>query len=827
MANSCPLQKAFTLLILLIIGATAFGQSKLPVDTAKLKQSGKKYLNTLESEAEKFKGPVSKLTGKFSALTDSINRKVAINARLLTEANYITNSYVPASGNGVYYKAGVEGTVTLGKLPFTAGVTFNFKDKQVIWNYTQFSFSFDSRKYLDELKSTYLNYMGDMKNYYPEELATQVQGYKDSLTRLQNLQSTLTDKNYYKTLQNLSAQAKALQDTIAKNKADSSDYREYVRICDSIKYYKSTTDSIAGNAGTAMQDSLAKWEQFKTKFSGKGWEQSLQNTGTLTQVTEPLLSNTLDSTQYKRYQQVSDSIKRYKAIASQFADLEKYRLQNQDLQKMLDEYEGYLDKIKNTDNILNQPELKAQLSKTGILTKAGSIMGKVQKMGIGRVTLNLSDFTVRNQAIYGFNFDYLFNKWIYTGVGFGLMSPNNFQFNNLFSSQQWSNGFSRPKFTGYLRLGVGQLNQDHLHFIYTSYGEKFGPATTTYIYPGMPQANSVLAFEFKKSIAKTFSIDGELATSNSNFIKRTATFAPFETKKGAGFNFAAKAMITGQIKKTGTNLSARLNMVSDKFTSAGNMFARRNYLESNFSVNQQIVQNKLSLQQMVNYNVTGLFQSAGNFSTVQATNVLTASPARPARYTISYTVVKQFGTTMSQTELHSTSLQQQYTYGKKKLNAVTAITTTYMHMKSGNTENKVTSHQVQGSVQQTFTFSKGVRFMVSGGLNYMRNQLFPIQVGYWVETGNNFSFKQVSLSYSIRYLKDNLGLDNVFASTSLHGTLYKGLQANLQAQAQIVVNSPYRINLNIGAGLSYTFQYSFLLKKKVSKTQAVGVATSN
>jgi hypothetical protein len=817
MANSHPLQKAFTLLILLIIGELAFGQSKLPVDTAKLKQTGKKYLNTLEGETEKFKGPLGTLTGKFSALTDSTNRKVAINARLLTEANYITNSYVPAGGNGVYYKAGLEGTITLGKLPFTAGVTFNFKDKQVIWNYTQFSFSFDSRKYLDELKSTYLNYMGDMKNYYPDELATQVQGYKDSLTRLQNLQSTLTDKNYYKTLQNLSAQAKALQDTIAKSKADSSDYREYLRVCDSVKYYKTATDSMAGNVGTAMQDSLAKWEQLKTKFSGKGWEQSLQNTGTLNQVADPLLSNTLDSTQYKRYQQISDSIKRYKSIASQFADLEKYRLQNQDLQKKLDEYEGYLDKIKNTDNILNQPELKAQLSKTGILTKAGSIMGKVQKMGVGRVTLNLSDFTVRNQAIYGFNFDYLFNKWIYTGVGLGLMSPNNFQFNNFFSSQQWSSGFSRPKFIGYLRLGVGQLNEDHFHFIYTSYGEKFGPATTTYVYPGMPQANSVLAFVFKKSIAKTFSFDGELATSNSSFIKRTATFAPFETKKGAGFNFAAKAMVTGQIKKTGTNLSARLNMVSDKFISAGNMFARRNYLESNFTVTQQILQGKLSLQQMVNYNVTGLFQSANKFSTIQSTNILTASPVKPARYSISYTVVKQFGTTMSQTELHSTSLQQQYSHGKKNVNAVTAITTTYMHMKSGNTENRISSHQIQGSVQQTFTFTKGIRFMVSGGVNYMRSQLFPVQLGYWAETGNSFTVKQVSLSYSIRYLKDNLGLDNVFANASIHGSLCKGLQANLQAQAQVVVNNPYRVNLNIGAGLSYTFQYSFLLSKKSRK----------
>ena len=722
-------------------------QKAVFTDTTLLKKETERYTGLLKKEGGKVKGQLNGYLNKLKSVADESNRKVSIQAKLLTEAEYVSNSFTPAQANGIYYRAGVNGMVKLGKLPFNAGITFNFKDNKPLWNYTLFNFSFDSRKYMNELKGSYLSYLGDMKNFYSPEVATEVMSYKDSLNKWQDLQNTLSDKQYYQNIQSWTAQLKPLQDA--------------------------------------------------------------------------LLKYAMDSCKRQDGERISDSIKVYKNKSKEFASLDKYKSNNTQLQQKLDKYEAYVDKVKNTDNVLAQPEIKKQIEKAGLLVKSSKFFAGIQKLNIGRVALNLSDFTIHNQSIYGFNFDYLIKSFYYVGVGFGSLSPNNFQYTPSLSLQQSLPKFDSPKLVGYLRLGVGSLSDNYLHLIYMAYGEKF-KAQTGYVSPNNPPANSVMALVFKQKIAKAFAFEGELATSNSNYLNRSATFAPFELKsKNSKFNFAAKGIFSGSIKKSGTAFSAKVNMLSANFVSAGNMFSRRDFFETGATINQPAANGKLNFTSLVNYNRSGLFSGVNKQSFLTASNTIAAAAFSGAQYALTYTIAKQFGLAYNGFNMHALNLQQQYSYGKRKVQFSTVLTSGYTSTQSLVSEQKFKSHQVQNSLQQIMVLPKGVRLLIGGGLNYTQIDKASAQYYYWIETGNNFVIKQkAAISYSVKYLKDNLGVNNVFINTNLTGELCKGLQAFVRGQMMVSAGSIKRYNVNSAVGLSYQFEHSFVLKRKADKKRA-------
>lgn len=711
-------------------------------DTMLLQRTKDHYKQVLKKEKGKIQNQVTCYLNRIkSVFTDPANRKISVIGKLQTEGEYVNNSYAPSASNGFYYRAGINATVTIGKLPFTAGVTLNFKDQKVLLNYTQFNFNFDSKKYTDELKSSYLSYLGDINNFYSPEVAGQVLNYKDSLNKWQSLKTELSGKEYYSKLQNFSKELKPLQ--------------------------------------------------------------------------ESLMKTTLDSTQYKKYQSINDSIKLYKNKSNEYSNLDKYKSQNKGLQKQLEEYEGYKDKVKKTDNVLAQPEMKEGMKKAKILDKTGSVFSGIQKLGIGRTVLNLSDFTIRNRTIFGFDFAYLIKNIYYVGVGFGSISPSNYQFSPTVSFQQTMPSFSTPKLIGYLRFGIGAANDNHLHIIYTSYGEKFTAQNATGL-PNVPPANSVLALVFKQKIDKNFSFDGEFATSNSNFIDRAATFAPFEIKQSnSKFNFAAKGVFTGKIEKSSTSFIARVNVVSDNFNSAGNMFSRKDYLESGVNINQLLLEGKLNFSSMFNYNMSGLISGTNKQSFFTSSNSVSAIPFSHGRYTFTYTTVKQFSTARGGgMSTHMINLQQQYTYSIKKIQLSTLLSTNYSISDLTYSEQHSKTHQIQNSLQEIISFPKSVRLLIGGGLTFTKSNTIPNQYYYWVETGNSFSIKsKATLGYSVKYLRDNIGTNNVFVNANLNTEIGKGFSAILRGQVQMATGLQQRLNISVSAGLSYNFQFSFQVKK--------------
>lgn len=683
---------------------------------------------------------------------DTSKTRLTFEGAVNAEGQYVYNSFYPPSLNGIYTRVGINGSLKLGKLPFTASVNLNFKDNRFWADYTIANINFDTKTFLNDLKTNYVDYLSNMENFYPKELSDQVLNYKDSLAKFNDLQQTLTSRSYYDTLRSMSAQLKGYQDSLSIDSTNAA--------------YKSKAQSI------------------------------------------------------------KDSIDRYKGMAKEYADLEKYKTENQDLSKYLDKYNNYLDSVKNTDNILSIPGVKDQLKKAGILTEKAAAFSGVQKMGIGRVQFELSELTAQGQSVFGFNFDYLIKDLIYTGIGLGIASPNNFQFNPSNSGFNQPLQFNFNKFMGYLRFGVGIPAKDHIHLIYLSYGEKFGAQNSTNIFPGIAPASSVLSLEFRKLYKKLLTWDGEIATSNSNYIKRQATFSPFDTRPKAPFNFAARTALNISIEKTSSNIGTKLRMFSENFSSPGMPFMRRNFLEYSINAVQPLFNNKLNLSTMFGHNIMGLTGSENKSSFINTSNSVMLRAFTPASYTLTHTMVKQVGSgTRGLFTNHTVSAIQQYTYGKK-VQAVTNLnftfTTTQYKM---NGETNRNTRMYQPAIQQQLLFKGGVNLSFGGGAIVSEATGSQLQqVSYWAETGNSFSIKQkASINYNLRYMKDLRGTNNYLGTLGINATLYKGLQLRINQNIQYIADVRSRINSQTTLGLSYSFTASAAVKKFIKLPQLKGL----
>lgn len=716
----------------------AYTKQSPKIDTTIFDKEETQLESTLNKEKTKALNQFSRYSQPVKDLYKSVTNGIKVQAGFFADGEYVSNSLLPPQANGAHYKIGMEGIVNIGKFPFNAGVTLNFFNKQFWADYTLVHFNFDTRAFSDKMKSSYLDYLGDINNFYSPEVAEQVLGYKDSLFRMDEINHTLSNKDYYHTLRDLQKQLPALKDSVLKN--------------------------------------------------------------------------SLDSTKYARYQAVSDSIEKYKNLPNEYSSLEKYKSNHKDLQSKLDHYESYKDSVQNTENVLNNPAMKQQLEKTGILTKKDKFFAGVQKLGIGRINLDVSDYTIRSQSLYGCNIDYLIKDLYYIGGGLGVASQTNLQFN---TSYLFNQNRSQPKFNrfmGYIRFGLGPLDGNHLHFIYMPYGEKFRTDTSNIISPSVPPANSVLSLVYKYKLLKTFAFEGELATSNSNFVERYATFSPFETKnRKSNFNYAVKTTFSGRIEKTATVIGVKFNMVSDNFFSGANPYLRRDIAEYGINLSQGLFDNKLTLTSMLNHNFSGLISKVNKQSVLSSFHSINISALPQARYNLSYNLIKQFVPTSNTGFInHTFNLQQDYTYNIRKVQFSTVFNTNYSISRSTASELNTKNHQLQNSLEQTLLFPKGVQLDATGGIISSKNNTSPLTLSYWAETGNNFTIKsKVRLGYSFKYMKDIIHADNYFVTGMLTTDACKGLHINLSGQYQLIVNSGLRYNLRAQAGISYSFDHTF------------------
>lgn len=742
--------KCFTSLLLLLLFCFSKAQDISISDSSTFTKVGNTVTTKADELTDYYKTQLNGTLGKLNFLDKINHSKVTFSGSVSAEGEYISNYSLPESANGFYYRTGITGAIKVGQIPFNAGVTINYRNKKVWAGYTLANFSFDYKGFLTGLKSSYLDYLSDIGNFYPTDLAGMVKGYQDSLNRFNDLKGTLTDKSYYDKLRQFNIDYKSLQDSVLKGNTDSCAYEDYER--------------------------------------------------------------------------VSDSIKQYKNMASEFANLEKYKSANTDLAKYLNDYNGYLDSVKNMKNVLSNPDVKTQLSKSGLLSKEALSFSGVQKLGIGRVNLELSEFTSRNQSIYGFNFDYLIKGVIYAGVGLGLASPNNYQFNPSLTNLNQPIKINFSKYLGYLRFGLGTPEEDHLHLIYLSFGDKFSNYATSMNPTLPPPANSVLSLVYKKKFKELVTLEGEFATSNSSFTKRSATFSPLEIEnKKVRLNYAARTLITFKVKKTSTTASIKGTLISNAFRSAGNFFQRRDFAEYSIALTQPAFDNKLNVSFLLNHSFNGIFSNTNPTSFINMNSTVSGSPFSFLRLTVNYTYLKQvlFSGRESGLNSHQLTFNQQYNYGKGKVNGITVATLSYTDSKNGRSEAHMNNRVFQGGLMQGINLPKGISLNIGAGISYLQSNGVYQTPTYWIETGNNFNIKSVcSINYSFKYLKDYSGRSNFYATAGLNATLYKGLQFRITEQLQILAGIQRLFNTQTMAGLNYTFSYT--LKKQINlklKTQ--------
>ncbi|MCW3128463.1 MAG: hypothetical protein JWO03_4121 [Bacteroidetes bacterium] len=561
-----------------------------------------------------------------------------------------------------------------------------------------------------------------------------------------------------------------------------------------------------------FEDSLKDYEKYKNILSKSDYYSQLNGYSQQLKTVEDSLAKDSTSTTLKEdYKYLNDTIGKLKGIAEKYSNMESYRRQYPDYVKKLDSYYQYIDKIKNTSDITSIAGIQDSLKNVGLLTRANRILSGIQGFGIGRVSLNLSRYTVQSQSIYGFNVDYLWRKAIYTGIGAGFAAPYSYQFAPAaFISDNPLAKFNFHRIMMYARVGYGPARGDHIHLIWMSYMDRFTAPPATIVSPVSPPANSVLSLEAQQKISRILTFNGEVAVSNSSFLHRSASFVPFSIHS---FNFAALLALKGSIIRTHTNFGIKGEVVSGDFNTVGNLFLRRDIASYTADLRQSLFRSRVTFTTMLNHSFQGFDGHSTRLQYLTLANALSTHMSF-ATYTISYMLAEQmpYGHSSSPftSASHSLSLIQQYPYSAGRVRFMTSLTNTYFQTRTIGPEFGSYTFSLQNGLQQDITFAKGTIWRIGAGSTYMRyvgNS--PAAPGYWAETGNTFAVKKIlSLTYMARYTHDGLTADNIRGTASLTLTIYKGLKFMGRASvSKSLGNSQYPSynNINATAGLNYAW----------------------
>lgn len=621
-------------------------------------------------------------------------------------------------------------------MPFETGVIVNFKDSRFWTDFTVVNFTFDTREFATSIKNSYLNYLSDLSNFYPKELAKQLNNFRDSISRYEKVKEVLSQSSYYDRLRELK---------LERNKL----------------------------------------------------EQFISNPG-------------IDSSLIRSYEKIIDSMTAYTSLANEFERLGKFKDENKYLKEELDKYNNYIDSVKNTKDILTLQNARKDLEKAGFLNKSSKFFTGIQKLGIGRTALELTEFTSRNQFVYGFTIDYLHKNVLYTGAGVGLASPVNTQFNPTFNNIFQPPPFQFNRCIGYLRLGIGKPEENHLHLIYLSYGDKFNNTLTPTLNQDMSPApaNAVLSIDYKRIISKTIISEGEVAVSNASFNDRNATFSPLEVKgKKLNLNYAARLALVIRLEKSATQIGLKAMSVSPNFRTAGNVFQRRDFAEYSISLTQPVWKNKVQLTSVINHILTGIY-TRNNRASIFITNTSVGfNPLTFLNLAISHQYLNQ--QTLQRytiTNTHTLGLLQVYSYGGKKCKANTQINFTYI-LTGNQMEGKSFSNQMlQIALNQNLQLQKGVNINIGAGAIVLQEMQHNKRISYWMETGNRFFIKnKCQLFYNIRYMTDYSKNPISQVNCGIQAQLYKGLELTVNEQLMVMPKMTNKINTQTTVAMRYSF----------------------
>jgi len=685
--------------------------------------------------------------------TSRKKKKIEFHAKMFTDVSYSNIAGTPNQFNGFYSRIGIDPSIKILGIPFSGELSLNMQNSQVRFDYSTASVQFDMDQYKDQVKSQYLKYMSNIENFYSKDEAAQVTKIGDTMERMNLCQKMITSPNYEKTLTSLLSKARALEDSAKRA------------------------------ARVQAKDSC--YER--------------------------------DSCDTKDYKTITDSIKKLENYAKDYKTAQQYINSHQNDLRKLEQYKNFLSTVKNSNDISQIPGVSKDLNSKNIIDQKLQIFSSIQKFGIGKVNLNYSQFTLSNQNVYGLDIEYLIKNLIYVGGGLGVPAAFNLGFTPQFFTQATNTIGKMNRFITFLRIGVGKVKGNHLHLIYFGYTQKFG-AVSTYA-PNMPPANSVLSLEFQQSILRDLKFSGEAAISNSSYENRVASFAPVgkdDSTKALVVNYALRAALDGQIKKTETNLGAKFELVSNNFSTIGNPFLMKAYMTTSINGKQTLFDKRVTATDVLTYSIIGLGQSGFTNSSMMNNLTVVVKPGAKMNFSCSYMYMKQLPMGENENPInfstHSSNFIQQYMAKIKKVKLTTALTSVFNISKNQSAEFNSSNISFQNGLKETVLFPKGFSFVPGAGL-MLNNAGLPtnnsLHPGYWVEAGNSFNIKgKVTMQYQGRYSVDQVYGNNLNISGSLTAKLYKNLAMNAKCQVTVYQGIgliPSNQSLSFGGGLSYSF----------------------
>lgn len=697
----------------------------------------------------------NKAKSLFTNIGKTLKQKPPFHGTTGIETRYVNNSFAPSSTNGFYTTARIAVQVSILKIPLNAGISLQMHDEQFRMDYTALNLNFDVNSYKNSLKSQYQDYIGDIKNYFGNGLGQVIEQFQDSVGQFEKYKSMLSDKNYYNQITQYTSQLSQMEDSLR----------------------------IPLPQGNDFSDST-------------------------------LLNVKIDTALYNRYTKTKDSLNILKGVPEAYKKLNSYVKKHQQYSQMLEEYKGYVDKVKNMDDITKLPNAETTLGKAGINISKFNFLSGVQKMNIGRVAADVSRYTFRQQTLYGVQLDYLIKKKIYVGAAFGWASQFNMQLTPSFYFNREYKSFNASRLAGYLRGGYGALNDNHVHVIWTGFGDKFHNTSSIIMEQITTQANSVLSVEFLQKIGKAVTIKGEAATSNSSNSDRSASYVPLVSKPP--FNYAAYAEVAGDIKITHSKITARGEVVSGNFISMTVPFLRRNMAGYALGLEQSLFKDKVTYSGMLQHSFQNYADKRMLNAIISSSNTLMIQASEKATFQLYYgwfgNIPGKESILPNMNQTHTATLAQQYGYGGKKVRMTTVLSSAYSYSSTEAPEQHIPSiHNIQQGLQQQFVFPKQISWNIGAGGIY-RTQ--PITTdnnngwGWWAETGNTFAIKKAAnLKYQLKYLYDPFWRHQLNISHTTEINLYKGLRLNLSGMYFINLTKQYASSnrINATAGIAYSW----------------------
>lgn len=403
--------------------------------------------------------------------------------------------------------------------------------------------------------------------------------------------------------------------------------------------------------------------------------------------------------------------------------------------------------------------------------KHGKTLLKVQSFEMGWAHVDFSDFTIKNKAINGLNFEY-------KGDNLGLKTFKG-QTNNGFNHSGPS-PLGNSHSTSGLNLGAYRNGRSEVLLNYVSFTDRREPFA-------LHQKNAVLSLQANQMVYNGVWVISELARSNSVSLNNAAYRGPDQTVLGSLLDFdnsTAQAHSMGvqyRSEDNSSDYSAKLFRVGSAFQTLGNPFVVNDRKGIQLAANKRLLKNRLFLTAAYAYETNNLsrqYADTGLFRRYQLGMVVRVFSK--VNLSVFYVPVSaDFGGLKNRIHTLNTTMDISDKVGSVKVTVQgnhSLQVSSFDYVDLQNQETEVVS------LNAYLLFRKGNEFRLGGALSTPRS--------FFKQTR-----AEVSYTYSIkRQLRHSLFSD--LYMTNLYGDRYflgTGLEFKLMKFARIGVKTGYSL----------------------------------